>query len=108
MSIDISKLDEAELVDLSRRIAARLKFMQETRTHHQMLRFDVGDRVRFEPPGHEPKTGVIVKHNRKTVTVVTDDHHQWNVAPVFLSRVIEPPSAENLSPPRVVQLPMKR
>jgi hypothetical protein len=50
---------------------------------------------------------VIVKHNRKTVTVVTDDHHQWNVAPVFLSRVIEPPSAENASPTRVVRLPTK-
>ena len=107
MSIDISKLDEAELVDLNRRIVARLKYMQEARTHHQMLRFDVGDRVRFQPPGHDPKTGVIVKHNRKTVTVVTDDHHQWNVAPVFLSRVIEPPSADSASPARVVRLPTK-
>jgi len=29
----------------------------------------------------------VTKYNRKTVTVVTDDHHQRNVAPVFLSRV---------------------
>lgn len=107
MSIDISQLDEAELLELNRRIVARLKFMQEARTHHQMLRFDVGDRVRFQPPGHDPKTGVIVRHNRKTVTVVTDDHHQWNVAPVFLSRVIEPPAAEPASPARVVRLPSK-
>lgn len=107
MNIDISKLDEAELVDLNRRIVARLKFLQQARTHHQMSSFNVGERVRFQPPGHDPKTGVIVKHNRKTVTVVTDGHHQWNVAPVFLSRVIEPPSAESGSTDRVVRLPKK-
>src|SRR5437868_7362264 len=52
--------------------------MQEVRTHHQMLSCSVGDRVRFHPPGHDPKTGSIVKYNRKNVMVVTDDHHQWN------------------------------
>lgn len=108
MSIDISKLTEAELVELNRRIVARLKFLQEARTHHQMLSFDVGDRVRFQPPGHDPKTGVIIKHNRKTVTVVTDDHHQWNVAPVFLSRVVEPASRQGETPGQLLRLPIKR
>lgn len=108
MNIDISKLDEAELVDLNRRIVGRLKFLQEARTHHQMMHFDVGDRVRFQPPGHDPKTGVIIKHNRKTMTVVTDDHHQWNVAPVFLSRVVEPASQQGETPGQVVRLPVKR
>jgi len=104
MNIDISLLDEAQLVELNRRIVARLKYLQEARTHHQMLRFNVGDRVSFHPPGHDPKTGVIVKYNRKTVTVVTDDQHQWNVAPVFLSRVVEASSGEARSPAQVIQL----
>ena len=56
MNIDISLLDEAQLVELNRRIVARLKYLQEARTHHQMLRFNVGDRVSFHPPGHDPKT----------------------------------------------------
>jgi hypothetical protein len=34
MDIDISKLDEAELVELNRRIVARLRYLQEARTHH--------------------------------------------------------------------------
>lgn len=108
MSIDISKLTEAELVELNHRIVARLKFLQEARTHHQMLRFDVGDRVRFQPPGHDPKAGVIIKYNRKTVTVVTDDHHQWNLAPVFLSRVVEPAPEQRHAPGHVVKLPIMR
>lgn len=107
MSIDISQLDEAELVELNRRIVARLRYLQEARTHHQMLSFNVGERVRFHPPGHDPKTGVIIKYNRKTVTVVTADHHQWNVAPVFLSRVVEADSSAAGSPAQVIQLPTK-
>lgn len=63
--------------------------------------------MRFQPPGHDPKTGVIVKHNRKTVTVVTDDHHHWNVAPVFLSRVISAEPGDN-GQPNVFALPNKR
>ena len=107
MNIDISQLDEAQLVELNRRIVARPRYLQEARTHRQMLSFDVGDRVGFQPPGHDPKTGVIVKYDRKTVTVVTDDHHQWNVAPVFLSRVIEAGSCEARNPARVIPLPSK-
>jgi hypothetical protein len=107
MTIDISRLDEAELVDLNRRIVARLKYLQEARTQHQMLSVQVGDRVRFHPPGHEPKTGVVVRHNRKTVTVITDDQHQWNVAPVFLSRLLEADEAAGGAHARVVRLPRK-
>lgn len=108
MNIDITKLDEAELVELNRRIVARLRFLQEARTHHQMLSYSVGDRVRFHPPGHDPKTGVITKYNRKTVTVVTDDHHQWNVAPVFLSRVVDAATGDAAaSPAKVIRLPTK-
>lgn len=108
MSIDIRKFDETEWVDLNRRIVARLKYLQEARTYHQMLSFDVGDCVRFQPPGHDPKTWVIIKHNHKTVTVVTDDHHQWNVALVFLSRVVGETQGAGSKQARVVQLPAKR
>ena len=108
MTIDINRLDEAALIELNQRIVARLKFLQDARTHHQMLRFNVGDRVRFQPPGHDPKTGVITKFNRKTVTVFTEDGHQWNVAPVFLSQVID---AEPAQPPgktgQVIRMPTK-
>jgi len=91
MPINIDQLSEAELVDLNHRIVARLKFLREMRNHRQMLNFRVGDRVTFQPPGQEPLDGIILKHNRKTVTVLTDDHQQWNVAPVFLSKVISSP-----------------
>jgi hypothetical protein len=42
------------------------------------------------------------------VTVVTDDRHQWNVAPVFLSRVIDDDAVDHsTTDPKVVRLPTK-
>jgi hypothetical protein len=108
MPIDITKFSEAQLVELNHRIVARLRTLQEARMTQQMQSFRVGDRVSFHAPGHDPKTGIVIKCNRKTVTVVTDDQHQWNVAPVFLARVIT--SEPDIQPahPRVIQLPSKR
>jgi hypothetical protein len=42
------------------------------------------------------------------VTVVTDDRHQWNVAPVFLSRVVDADTGEVTGgPAKVIRLPTK-
>ena len=90
MKIDIDRLTEAELVDLNHRIVARLKFLHQMRAHAAMLDFSLGERVCFQPRGQALVTGVIVKYNQKTVTVLTPDGHQWNVAPTLLSKAVEP------------------
>jgi hypothetical protein len=54
-----------------------------------MLRFAVGERVSFDTSDGRPVSGVLVRYNKKTVTVLADDGHQWNVAPTFLRRVVE-------------------
>lgn len=108
MTIDITKLSEAQLSQLNQKIVVRLKFLQETRMQQQMQSFQVGDRVSFHAPGHDPKTGIVAKCNRKTITVITEDRHQWNVAPVFLSRVIEAEADSRAAPSQVIHLPSKR
>ena len=85
--IDIDKLTEAELVDLNNRIVERLRFLNHMRAHAQMLEFRIGDRVSFQPQGHPPVVGMLTRYNRKTVTIITDDGHHWNVSPQFLRRV---------------------
>jgi hypothetical protein len=91
--IDIDLLSEAELIDLNRRIVERLRMVQTLRSHQQMMKFSVGQRVRFEPPGHGVLAGMITRYNRKTVTVITEDGGHWNVAPAML-RLADPPRAE--------------
>lgn len=85
MNIDISTLSEAELIDLNRRIVARLRLMRQVNAHVKMLEFKIGDRVSFHPRGRPVVTGMLTRYNRKTVTVITDQGEQWNVAPELLS-----------------------
>jgi hypothetical protein len=87
MKIDIDQLTETELIELHHRIVERLRFLEQMRSHGAMLKFSIGERVTFSPTGRDPVIGMIVKYNKRTVTVVTDDGHRWNVSPNFLKKV---------------------
>jgi len=43
--------------------------------------------VTFQPEGRPPVVGMLVRYNRKSVTVITDDGRRWNVSPALLSKV---------------------
>ncbi len=86
MKIDIDKLTEAELIGLNHRIVARLRFLNRMRTHSQMLDFKIGDRVTFQPEGHQRLVGMLIRYNQKTVTVITNNGHRWNVSPGLLRK----------------------
>ncbi|HYQ92639.1 MAG TPA: hypothetical protein VES89_11360 [Candidatus Competibacteraceae bacterium] len=89
MTIDIDQLTEAELIDLNRRIVERLRFLHQMRAHATMLTFALGDRVMFETDDGRTVVGTLVRYNKKTVSVLTDEGHRWNVSPRFL-RPVEP------------------
>jgi hypothetical protein len=94
--IFIDHLTEAELLDLNHRIVQRLRLITQVHAHKAMLEFRIGDRVAFDPRtittlrsvprGGAPVFGILTRYNRKSVTVVTDDGHRWNVSPSFLRR----------------------
>jgi len=86
MPIDIDALTESELMDLNHRVVARLHFLAQVDAHATMLEFRIGERVTFHPDGRPPVTGTISRYNKKTVSIVTDDGHRWNVAPQLLQR----------------------
>lgn len=82
--INIDNLTEAELIDLNHRIVQRLRLISQVHAHQAMLEFRIGDRVTFEPEGRTPMFGILTRYNKKSVTVITDDGHRWNVSPRFL------------------------
>jgi len=90
MKINIDKLSEKELIELNHRVVERLKFLESMRAHADMMEFNVGERVSFTPSGREEVIGVLVKYNKKTVTVLTEDGQKWNVSPHLLSNVNKP------------------
>jgi hypothetical protein len=93
--IDIDGFTEAELIDLNNRIVERLRFLHQARAHSRMLEFSVGDRVSFQPEGHDALFGILTRYNRKTVTVITEQGRRWNVAPAMLRRVKDVGNADN-------------
>jgi hypothetical protein len=77
-------LTEAELVELNHRVVQRLRLMQEIRAHGSMMNFRIGQRVWFNTAAGDVVRGTLAKYNRKSVTVVTEDGHQWRVSPALL------------------------
>jgi hypothetical protein len=104
VTIDIDKLTEPELIDLNHRIVERLRFLQQMRAHKQMLEFKIGDRVAFQADGRGKVEGMLTRYNRKSVTIITDDGHHWNVAPALLSRAAAPAAANTPARSNVISL----
>lgn len=106
MKIDIEKLSEQELLDLNRKIVEKLKFLALQRTHKKMIQFSVGDKVQFHPPDHEVQKGILVKYNKKTVSVLTENGETWNVSPQFLAKIEE--RNDDVKPGNVMELKRKK
>ena len=83
----IRRMNEEDLRFLNRLIVERLKLIGQARSTAMLAHFSVGDRVRFQSSFGERKTGVIVRLNKKTASIATDDGHHWNVHPGFLTSV---------------------
>ncbi len=90
MRINIDQLTESELVDLNRRIVERLRMLHQMHAHVRMLEFHIGERVSFQTDQNKMVEGTLVRYNKKSVTVVTDDGGRWTVSPALLRRSTSP------------------
>ena len=69
MSVDIERLSMEELLELNRRIIHRFQYLRSLKTSAEL------DKVE----------GIVVRVNRKTVSVKTKDS-RWTIPPKFLTR----------------------
>ncbi len=67
--------------------------LQRQRTIQSMADFRPGDMVRFQTDEREI-TGVLIRLNKKSVTVHTENGNRWNVAPQLLTLVKRPLTLE--------------
>ena len=86
--IDIDQLSIEELYTLNERIVERIKFLEHAQAHVNMMAFYIGERVSFES-AEGRQFGRLVKRNRKTVNVDTDDGRHWRIPPHLLTAVKE-------------------
>jgi hypothetical protein len=103
VKIDLAKRTEADVIELNHRIVERLRFLEQMRAHGTMLEFSIGERVTFTPEGRPPVTGMLVKYNKKPVTVITEEGQRWNISPSLLSKA-EP---KEVAPIKGHVMPMK-
>jgi hypothetical protein len=80
----LDRLTEEELIQLNHVIVARLRLMQQIRSHEKMMNFRIGQRVRFTSSHGELIRGVITRHNQKSVTIIADGGMQWRVSPAMI------------------------
>jgi hypothetical protein len=80
----IKDLGEEELRYLNRLIVERLKLISQEKSTRSLARFNIGEMVKFPDREGIPKTGRIIRLNKKTATVLTTDNQQWNVSPGLL------------------------
>lgn len=83
----IKDLSEDELVYLNRLIVERLKLISQARSTAAMAQYNIGEMVQFDTDDGRILTGRIIKLNKKTVSIITNERQRWNVAPVFLRSV---------------------
>lgn len=83
----VNRLSEDDLRFLNRLIVERLKLISQARATTLLANFTKGDRVVFRTHEGSRVEGTVLRLNKKTVSVVTDDGHQWNVFPGLLNLV---------------------
>lgn len=80
----IKQLNEEDLRFLNHLIVERIHLLSQIKSSEQMARFTRGDRVGFRHSDGRVFEGIVMRLNKKTVSVVTNDGMQWNVAPSLL------------------------
>jgi hypothetical protein len=69
------------------KIVERLNLISQARAITLMTSFTKGDRVGFQALNGRTLEGMVLRLNKMTISVATDDGHQWNVAPGLLRLV---------------------
>lgn len=80
----IEQLGTDDLQFLNGAIVDRMKALRSASYTQHMAQFAVGDRVSFSDNDGMPQAGTILKLNKKTVGLITDDGMNWKVAPQLL------------------------
>lgn len=86
----VNTLNENELHALNQCIVERLRILQRQRAQQDMTQFRLGDVVRFTNNDGQEVTGVLIRLNKKSVSVHSETGGRWTVLPRFLTLIKRP------------------
>ena len=87
MSIDIDDLSREELVVLNDRVIERLKYLDTVYAQRAMMTLNIGSQVSFNSSRQGRVFGTVIKFNRKTIVVLTEDRVQWRIPPDIVTPI---------------------
>ena len=82
----IEDMTVEQLLELNRVICDRIDYLRAKQDQNVLAQIHVGDQVSFKT-NEGAVFGIIIKKNRKTVIVLTEDNRQWKLPPGALTIV---------------------
>ena len=80
-------MGEEDLLYLNRMVVERLNLLAQAKSTVELARFAEGDRVEFTASDGSVKHGVVLRLNKKTASVRTDEGQGWKVSPGLLRKM---------------------
>ena len=84
----IDLMDMDELMKLYKYVVKRIRFISDTKVMEKIQDFELLEKVYFFDDRGNRIDGTVIRLNKKTVTIKTDNGMEWRVSPHFLK--IEP------------------
>ena len=85
--IDVDSLSLEQLIHLHDKIAHRIWQLQQAAYSGKLQEFQIGEKVRFRNEHGETVSGIIIRVNKKSLTVRTDTGNEWYVHPWAVTKV---------------------
>ncbi len=79
-------MGEQDLLYLNRMVVERLNLLAQAKSTVQLAQFTEGDQVHFTTGDGITKYALVVRLNKKTASLLTDDGQNWKVSPQFLRK----------------------
>lgn len=85
----INEMSIDELLELNEIICARIDYLRAVEDQEMLRRLHLGSQVHFEDKMGRPVFGLVIKINRKTVVVQSQNGKQYKISPALLSLVTD-------------------
>ena len=79
-------MGEEDLLYLNRMVVERLNLLAQAKSTVELAQFAEGDRVQFMASDGRIKYGIVLRLNKKTASVRTDEGQSWKVSPGLLRK----------------------
>ena len=80
-------MGEEDLLYLNRMVVERLNLLAQAKSTVALAQFAEGDRVQFTTQAGVLKQGKVMRLNKKTASLLTDDGEHWKVSPNLLRKL---------------------